>query len=150
MDNFFWFSPKTEMVISSEQQMMDQVFSVLYSKDILIAHHPRTWTGLGYRTLLQGIFLTQELNQGLMHCRKILYQLSYQGCPRAWKAKVNESCAKAMHIFYLNNWVLFFLQLISHTKVFLLGGKRTDPIWGERALNWLLNLMKSSRAFTSI
>ena len=86
----------------------------------------------------------------LKHCRKILYQVSYQGCPRAWKVRVNKSCAKAMHIFYLNNWVLFFLQLISHTKVFLLGGKRTNPILGERALNWLLNLMKSSRAFTSI
>ena len=27
----------------------------------------------------QWIFLTQELNQGLLHCRWILYQLSYQG-----------------------------------------------------------------------
>ena len=138
------------MVISSEQQMMDQAFSVLYSKDFLIAHHSRTWTGVGYHTLLQGIFPTQELNRGLLLCRKILYQLSYQGCPRVWKARVNESCAKAMYVFYLNNWVLFFLQLISHTKVFLLGGKRTNPILGERALNWLLNLMKSSRAFTFI
>ena len=31
-------------------------------------------------SLLQQIFLTQELNQGLLHfCRWILYQLSYQG-----------------------------------------------------------------------
>ena len=30
-------------------------------------------------SLLQGIFLTQELNWGLLHCRRILYQLSYQG-----------------------------------------------------------------------
>ena len=30
---------------------------------------------------LQRIFLTQELNQGLLHCRQILYQLSYQGSP---------------------------------------------------------------------
>ena len=27
------------------------------------------------------IFLTQELNGGLLHCRRILYQLSYQGSP---------------------------------------------------------------------
>ena len=27
----------------------------------------------------RGIFLTQELNQGLLHCRQILYQLSYHG-----------------------------------------------------------------------
>ena len=32
-------------------------------------------------SLLQGIFPTQELNQGLLHCRRILYQLSYQGSP---------------------------------------------------------------------
>ena len=30
---------------------------------------------------LHGIFLTQEWNQGLLHFRKILYQLSYQGSP---------------------------------------------------------------------
>ena len=34
-------------------------------------------TGVGSLSLLQGIFLTQELNQGLLHCRWILYQLSY-------------------------------------------------------------------------
>ena len=36
-------------------------------------------TGLGSLSLLQGIFPTQESNQGLLHCRRILYQLSYQG-----------------------------------------------------------------------
>ena len=36
-------------------------------------------TGVGSLSLLQGIFLTQESNQGLLHCRQILYQLSYQG-----------------------------------------------------------------------
>ena len=35
-------------------------------------------TGVGSLSFLQGIFLTQELNQGLLHCRWILYQLSYQ------------------------------------------------------------------------
>ena len=36
-------------------------------------------TGVGSLFLLQGIFPTQESNQGLPHCRRILYQLSYQG-----------------------------------------------------------------------
>ena len=36
-------------------------------------------TGVGGLSLLQGIFATQQLNQGLLHCRRILYQLSYQG-----------------------------------------------------------------------
>ena len=29
----------------------------------------------------RGIFSTQESNRGLLHCRRILYQLSYQGSP---------------------------------------------------------------------
>ena len=32
---------------------------------------------------LQQIFLTQESNQGLLHCWQILYQLSYQGSPHS-------------------------------------------------------------------
>ena len=38
-------------------------------------------TGVGSLSLLQGIFLTQESNQGLLHCRWVLNQLSYQGSP---------------------------------------------------------------------
>ena len=38
-------------------------------------------TGVGSLSLLQGIFQTQELNQGLLHCKQILNQLSYQGSP---------------------------------------------------------------------
>ena len=35
---------------------------------------------IGYsHSLLQGIFLTQGSNPGLLHCRQILYHLSYQG-----------------------------------------------------------------------
>ena len=34
-------------------------------------------TGVGSLSLLQQIFPTQELNQRRLHCRQILYQLSY-------------------------------------------------------------------------
>ena len=37
--------------------------------------------GVGSLSLLWRIFLIQESNQGLLHCRRILYQLSYQGNP---------------------------------------------------------------------
>ena len=37
-------------------------------------------TGMGRLSLLQGMFLTQELNRGLLPCRRILYQLSYDIC----------------------------------------------------------------------
>ena len=33
-------------------------------------------TGVGSHSLLQGIFLTQGSNRGLLHCRQILYRLS--------------------------------------------------------------------------
>ena len=36
-------------------------------------------TGVGRHSLLQGIFPTQGLNQGLLHCRQILYHLRHQG-----------------------------------------------------------------------
>jgi len=35
-------------------------------------------TGVGCHLLIQGIFPTQGLNLGLLDCRWILYQLSYQ------------------------------------------------------------------------
>ena len=45
---------------------------------------PEYWTILkeGSLSLLQGIFLTQWLNPGLPHCRRIFYQLSHKGGPR--------------------------------------------------------------------
>ena len=39
-------------------------------------------TGVGSLSLLQWIFPTQGSNWGLLHCRWILYQLSYQGSVR--------------------------------------------------------------------
>ena len=38
-------------------------------------------TGVGTLSLLLWIFLTQESNQCLLHCRQSLYQLSYKGSP---------------------------------------------------------------------
>ena len=39
-------------------------------------------TRVGSCSLLQGIFPTQGLSPGLLHCRQILYQLSQKGSPR--------------------------------------------------------------------
>ena len=38
-------------------------------------------TGVGSHSLLQGIFPTPRSNWGLLHCRLILYQLSYEEAP---------------------------------------------------------------------
>ena len=49
--------------------------------------------GVGRLSLLQGIFPTQESNQGLLHCRWILYQLSHKESPsgcESWTTKKAE------------------------------------------------------------
>ena len=38
-------------------------------------------TGVGNLSFLQRIFWIKESNRGLLHCRWIIYQLSYQGIP---------------------------------------------------------------------
>ena len=40
-------------------------------------------TGVGSLSLPQGVFPTQGSHPGLPHCRRILYQLSYEGSPKA-------------------------------------------------------------------
>ena len=42
-------------------------------------------TGVGNLTLLQRIFPILELNQGLLSCRQIFYQLSYQTVQQTYK-----------------------------------------------------------------
>ena len=37
--------------------------------------------GVGFHSLLQGIFPTQRSNPGLLHCRQILFCLSHQESP---------------------------------------------------------------------
>ena len=43
-------------------------------------------TGAGCHFLLKGIFLTQELNPSLLHCRQTFYWLRYKGSP--WEASL--------------------------------------------------------------
>ena len=47
--------------------------------------------GVGSLSPLQGIFPTQELNWGLLHCRRTLYQLSYEGSPSESHSVVSDS-----------------------------------------------------------
>ena len=54
------------------------------------------WNSLGQNTevgnlsLLWWIFPTQESNWGLLHCRWILYHLSYQGIPKTSRVNKND------------------------------------------------------------
>ena len=72
-------------------------------------------TGVGSLCLLQRIFPTQEWNQGHLHCRQILYQLSYQGSP---------GISGIRKVSYPYNRLLFFIfpqgfQIICKTTFLL-------------------------------
>ena len=54
----------------------------------------------GLRFLLQGIFPSQGLNPGLLHCRWILYGLSYPGSPKGSTRKWLDSCPSAGSFLY--------------------------------------------------
>ena len=58
--------------------------SCLFMSDSLwlYSNSPGQNTGMGSLSLFQGIFPTQGLNPGLLHCKWILYQLSHKGSPR--------------------------------------------------------------------
>ena len=65
-------------------------------------------TGMDCHSLLQGIFLTQGSNPGLLHCRRILYHHSHQESPRItlnteWMLKKWE-----LFIICLYLWLSFF------------------------------------------
>ena len=63
-------------------------------------------TGVGSLSLLQWIFLTQELNWGLLHCSQILYQLSYQGSPsRYLPREVKNTTCKDLYINDYNTFI---------------------------------------------
>ena len=67
---------------SSQPRDQTQVFHIAGGFFFLPSEPPGKPKSTGVHSLsLQRIFPTQELNQGLLHCRRILYQLSYQGNP---------------------------------------------------------------------
>ena len=68
-------------------------------------------TGVGSLSLLQAIFPTQDSNQGLLHCRQILYQLSYHGSPiRESKMQYLGAISKTTEL----SQFFFFKQTIQH------------------------------------
>ena len=56
-------------------------------------------TGVSSHSLLQGIFPTQGWNLGLLHCRQILYCLSYQRSP----------CPRLFQFVFLFNYLFFYI-----------------------------------------
>ena len=61
-------------------------------------------TGVASLLLLQGIFLTQELNHGLLHFRQLSDQLSYQA---------HSNRTKALNIHLQGPWINFMYSFLS-------------------------------------
>ena len=80
-------------------------------------------TGVGCRSLLQGIFPTQGSNLSLLHCRHTLYHLSHQINPlkqsplyKCKKVESSRGWSQAKQIF-LWHACLPFLKTSSHSKL---------------------------------
>ena len=73
-------------------------------------------TGEGSLSLLQRIFTTQEANQGSLHCRWILYQLSYQGAIYIY-IYISLSYQGAIYIYIYISPFLYWWK--SHTATFI-------------------------------
>ena len=82
---FFWFPPSFFLITCL------QPTKLLYPWN-----SPGKNTGVGSHSLLQGIFLTQGLNLGLLHCRQILYCLSH------------------LYASFFSRWTSFLFIFLSH------------------------------------
>ena len=71
------------LVIQSCLTLCDSMDYSLPSSSVL-GDSPGKNIRVDCHALLQGIFPTQELNPGLLHCRQILYCLSHQGNPLSY------------------------------------------------------------------
>ena len=77
-------------------------------------------TGVGSHSLLQGIFLTQGLNLGLLHCRQIPYYLSL-----SWPFLIPKYHIRHILILAFMTILKFIIQL----AITLYEGLKTTPIW---------------------
>ena len=49
----------------------------------------------------RGIFLTQELNLGLLHCRQILYHLNHEGSLKIWQVNIKIFSPHMFNVSYI-------------------------------------------------
>ena len=97
-----WSTNSSQSIPKCENEscsvLSDSLLSlVLYSP----WNSPGQNTGVGSRSLLHRIFLTQESNRGLLHCRWILYQITLY--PKIWSTQENvpHTLEKLMYFAFL-------------------------------------------------
>ena len=75
-------------------------------------------TGMGSLSLPQRIFLTQGLNWCLLHCRQIIYPLSYQGRPSHLSIFINWNSFMIIHsppfAYFLFYILIIFISVHSY------------------------------------
>ena len=81
VDTEFHYNMLTEIVQSLSHVQLLQPCGMQPAKVLSPWDFPGKNTGVGCHFLLQGIFPTKDSNPALLHCRQILYQLSYQRSP---------------------------------------------------------------------
>ena len=79
--NTFGFFPESESVVIQLCPTLCDLMFCSPPRLLCPWDSPGKNTRVGCHSLLQGIFSIQELNPGLLHCRWILYLLSYQRSP---------------------------------------------------------------------
>ena len=72
---------------------------------------------MGSLSLPQGIFLIQESNRGLLHCRQILYLFSYRGSLFPVMGIQNKAVINAVSCLHRNVPGENFKGLLSHSNV---------------------------------
>ena len=88
-------------------------------------------TGVGCNFLLQGIFLTQGKNLGLLHCRQILYHLSYQVSPFSlWLGLIKLSNCPCMLSYFSCVWLFCDPWTVASQAPLSMGFPRQEHRYG--------------------
>ena len=96
----------------------------------VLGDSPGKNTGVGYHALLQGIFLTQESNLGLLHCRWICYCLCHQLKPNnlfGWILLLNSLFYKGLMDAVFPDFLHILLCFFSIQRIFCFVVKFGDP-----------------------
>ena len=88
-------TPQTNTTIVSDSLWPHGLYSLWSS--------PSQNAGVGSHSLLQGIFLTQGSNLGLLHCRQILYHLHYLGSQKSESRSVVSDSLRLRGLYSLWN-----------------------------------------------